>query len=51
MGTSCTGRGFSLTQERIFYSKNKHSLEQPPQECDAVPITGSFPDVTGQGAR
>ena len=29
----------------------KQSLEQSPQECDGVPSTGGFRDVTGQDAR
>lgn len=37
---------------RIHFSqKLNQSLEQPPQVCDRVPITGGFQDVVGQGVR
>lgn len=31
----------------VFYSKNNHPLEQPPQECDRVPVAGDFQDAIG----
>lgn len=36
------GKGVS-----VFYSKNNHPLEQPPQECDRVPVAGDFQDAIG----
>lgn len=35
----------------FFSSGNNWSLKQPPQWCCAVPTTGGFRPVTGQGAR
>lgn len=38
---------------RIFFlflfscSENSHSLEQPPQECDRIPVAGGFWDAVG----
>lgn len=34
-----------------FSQKLNQSLEQPPQVCGRVPITGGFQDVVGQGVR
>lgn len=42
---------FNIKEKHIFYSENNHSLEQPPQGCGIVPITGSFQDFFGQAAR
>lgn len=41
---------FILIKKEVFYSEDNKSLEQPPQECGGVPITGSLQDVNGQGA-
>jgi len=42
---------FHTDIRNIFYIKNNHSLEQPPQECGGVHINEGFQYVIGQGAR
>ncbi|KAK4831003.1 hypothetical protein QYF61_014574, partial [Mycteria americana] len=35
-------------KKEIFYAENNQSLQQPPQGCGGVSITGGFQDATGQ---
>lgn len=46
---------YKLHQERLsldlgkkFYSENNQLLEQPPQGCGGIPITGIFQDEVGK---
>jgi len=45
------GQAPSWYQHKIFQSENSQWLEQPPQGCGGISITGGFQDVIGQGAR
>jgi len=46
-----SGEVSSQYKKDIFYSENNQSLEQSPQGCDRVPITGGFQDAAGQDDR
>ncbi|KAK4815650.1 hypothetical protein QYF61_005212, partial [Mycteria americana] len=49
-GTSCSGKGFILTEDRIFFcSENNYSLDQTPQGHGEVSIAGHFQDMIRQG--
>lgn len=52
IGASCTIKRFYLDIKReFFYSEDNWSLEQPPQRCDRIPVTGAFQDAVGQVAK
>lgn len=38
-------------KKEVFYAENNQTLQQPPQGCDGVSITGGFQDATGESAR
>lgn len=36
------GEVLSWYKKEILHSESNHSLEQPPQRCGGIPITGGF---------